>query len=168
MKKNGFVLVETLIATTLIAVVFTIIYIEFGVINDNYKKTYNNNSVEKIYAVNNIKNFILADGYESFKSKIDDQDLYFKDVTNCEDFINQSQCTNLVNTLDIDKIVYINEGFNSFLRILTYYNQEDAYIYNYVSSYISPSDDIDYILVKFKDKQIAALSLNQTINIRGN
>lgn len=99
MKKNGFALVETLIATTLVATVFTVLYVQFMNINENYRKTYENNTVEGLYASNNIKNYLLSNNYE---------DLAITSYINmdCDMFTNKTQCNNLLSVLDI-KNVYI-------------------------------------------------------------
>lgn len=99
MKKNGFALVETLIATTLVATVFTVLYVQFMNINENYRKTYENNTVEGLYASNNIKNYLLSNNYEdlAITSYIN---------MNCDMFTNKTQCNNLLSVLEV-KNAYI-------------------------------------------------------------
>ena len=154
MKKNGFVLVETLIATTLIAVVFTIIYIEFGVINNNYKKTYNNNTVDKVYAVNNIKNFVLVDNYETISNSPS-----YVDITNCEVFTNTSQCQNLIKTLNVDTAIYFPAESNILRDYLENSDKQD--IIDYIKAYIPYEliDKLDILLVRFNDGQITSLEM---------
>ena len=139
MKKNGFVLLETLIATTLIATVFTIMYLEFGTINENYKRTFNNNTVEKLYATNNIKNFILGNGYNNIIPITN-----YIDITSCSQFTSQNQCQNLMNVLGVKQALFlpddvinlkesmlndnnISDNFKKFIKSLNYASMGNSY-----------------------------------------
>ena len=155
MKKNGFVLLETLIATTLIATVFTIMYLEFGTINENYKKTYNNNTVEKLYATNNIKNFILGNGYESISSTTS-----YIDITNCNSFTNQSQCTNLINVLEVKQAIFLKDDITNIKESLI----NDSSISDNFKKFIS---NLNYdtivdgyrLIVEYNDGQCASIRM---------
>ncbi len=131
MKKNGFVLVETLVATTLIAVVFTFLYIQFNNINENYRKTYENNTVEGLYGLYNIKSLLLSNGYDDIKNSLTD----YVDITECSNFTNMNQCTNLFNVLGVEQLIFmkddiinlkssllsdnnISDNFKSFIKIV--------------------------------------------------
>ena len=161
MKKNGFVLIETLIATTLIAVVFTVLYIEFGIINDNYKKTYNNNTVEKIYAANNIKNFLLANEYDVLTNS----DSYV-DITNCNSFTNQSYCQNLMNVLEVKQVVFFpgnGEAFSDFYESQPENTSQEMTNFVYSCSYNYEDSDVDVIIAEFNDGQMVVLSTSDTL-----
>lgn len=152
MKKNGFILVETLIATTLIAVVFTIIYIEFGTISENYKNTYNNNSVDKIYAVNNMKNFILSNGYNDIMSSNT-----YLDVTSCSYFTSETQCTNLINVLEIEKVLYVPNSYLSYKEEMLTDNNISDNLKKYLKSLNNEYNDL--LIVEFKDKKCAMIGM---------
>ena len=152
MKKNGFILVETLIATTLIAVVFTIIYIEFGTISENYKNTYNNNTVDKIYAVNNIRNFILSNGYNNISSSNT-----YLDITSCSYFTSETQCVNLINVLEIEKVLYLPGSFLSYKEDI----MSDTNISDNLKKYLKSLNNEynDLLIVEFKDKKCAMMGM---------
>lgn len=114
MKKNGFVLVETLVATILIATVFTYIYLQFTNINENYRKTYENNTVESLYGLNNMKSFLLSDGIKNLKSS----NLSYIDITECDMTVNLSQCMNLINVLEIEKLIFMKDDINNLKNAL--------------------------------------------------
>lgn len=140
MKKNGFVLVETLVATILIATVFTYIYLQFTNINENYRKTYENNTVEGLYGLNNIKSFILSDSIRNLKNSNNS----YIDITECNMAVNSSQCINLINVLEIKKIIFmkddikslknelindtsISDNFKTFIKIVNTKTVHDGY-----------------------------------------
>lgn len=155
MKKNGFVLLETLIATTLIVFVFTVIYIEFGVVNENYKASYNNNTVEKLYATNNIKNFILSNGYNTLIPF----DGYL-DVTSCSSFSSNSQCSNLISTLKVKQVILLKDNLKdikeSMLEDTTISDNFKKFIKN--SSYNSISNGYR-LMVEYEDNQCASIRM---------
>lgn len=92
MKKNkkGFMLVETLVVSTLVSVVLIALYVQFNNIINNFDRDSRYNSVNNLYATQNIKNFILRDATGNFY-------------------------TNLKNLLDKN----IKEGNSHFLKIIT-------------------------------------------------
>ena len=157
MKKNGFVLIETLIATTLIAVVFTVLYIEFGIINDNYKKTYNNNTVEKIYATNNIKNYLLANGYESLS-----QSDSFVDITDCNMFSSKTYCESLMSTLNVKKAIYFPPKYDAYnnIQVGTHEGISQSLI-EFVdkAGFKYAMQNLDSLVVEYNDGQLAILSI---------
>ena len=156
MKKNGFVLVESLIATTMIAVVFTVLYIEFGIINDNYKKTYNNNTVEKIYATNNIKNYILANGYETLS-----QSESFVDITDCTKFTNKTYCESLFSVLNVKQALYIPPKYDAYNDIQhSNYDVVSQSLIEFVDAagFKYATQNLDSLVVEYNDGQLAILS----------
>ena len=155
MKKNGFVLIETLLATTLIVVVFTILYIQFGTINQSYKTTYNNNTVEKLYSANNIKTFILSNGYSNL-IPIED----YLDLTSCSAFTNQSLCTSLINVLDIRQVILMKDDIKNLKSTL----MDDETISDNFKIFIknlgySTIDNNYRLIVEFNDNQCASIRM---------
>ena len=155
MKKNGFVLLETLIATTLIVFVFTIIYIEFGVINENYKSSYNNNTVENLYATNNIKNFILSNGYNSL-IPIDN----YIDITSCENFTSQTQCNNLISTLKVNQVILLKDDLKNLKDSMLHDDNISDNFKKFIknSSYNSINNGYR-LMVEFEDNKCASIRM---------
>lgn len=155
MKKNGFVLLETLIATTLLATVFTIIYIEFKNISEKYKMTYNNNSVEKIYETNNIKNYILANGYENIVPLTE-----YTDITYCQVFTsNRLQCENLIKTLEIKK-VYLGPDETDYKVTLMQNNEISDNLKKFIRTFKDSNSVGNYrLIVEFQDGECATLRM---------
>lgn len=155
MKKNGFVLLETLIATTLIATVFTILYIEFKNINENYKITYNNDSVEKLYEINNIKNYIISNGFENITPLSE-----YVDITNCNLFLStQSQCTNLIKTLEIEKVL-LGPDNHEQKNALIHNNNISNNLKKFIKTFKDTDSNNEYrIIVEFQDGKCASLRM---------
>ena len=61
MKKNkmGFMLVETLIVSTLVSTILVVLFVQFNNIVKNFSKDFHYNNVSELYATQNIKKFIM-------------------------------------------------------------------------------------------------------------
>ncbi len=155
MKKNGFILVETLIATTLIAGVFTILFIEFNSLRENYKLTYNNNTVEKLYATNNIKNYVLANGYERIIPITS-----YVDITSCQNFTsNKTQCDNLMNVLDVKQALLLPDDMSNMKSVLLNDSNISNNLKNFVKLFNEPSTNGYRLIVEFNDDRCATLRM---------
>lgn len=89
-REKGFMLVETLVVSTLVSVVLIALYVQFNNIVNNFNRDSYYNSVNNLYATQNIKNFILRDATGNYY-------------------------TNLKNILNNN----ISEGNSHFLKIVT-------------------------------------------------
>ena len=155
MKKNGFVLIETLIATTLIATVFTILYVEFNNINENYKKTYNNNTVDKLYAANNVKNFLLSNGYYNIVPMTN-----YLDITTCQNFTNRTQCENLVKTLEIKKMILLPDEMQTLKPTLLQDNNISDNLKKFIKSFTNTNLVNQYrLIIEFNDNRCATIRM---------
>lgn len=155
MKKNGFILIETLLVITLVAVVFTILYIQFGVINQNYKITYNNNTVEKLYSTNNIKSFVLSNGY----NRLIPIESYI-DITSCSGFTSQSQCTNLIDVLQVRQAIILKDDLRNLKSVMLDDNNISDNFKKFITNLNYISTDNGYrLMVEYKDGQCASVRM---------
>ena len=69
MKKNnrGFMLVEILLVVTVIVTSMIFLYVQITNMDDTYDSVFHYNTVTGIYAMENIKNFLIDDGVEKIK-----------------------------------------------------------------------------------------------------
>ena len=89
MKKNkneGFMLAETLIVTTFVAGVLIFLFIQFSNLENSYEESYMYNTVEDIYALEDIKDYIEQD--ETAMSNIKEQIQNTKYIVNVPDIFN--------------------------------------------------------------------------------
>lgn len=74
-RQKGFMLVETLVVSTLVSTVLIALYLQFNNIVRNYDREFRYNNVDNLYATQNIENFILQDSsgnfYKNLKSILD-------------------------------------------------------------------------------------------------
>lgn len=91
-KEKGFMLVETLVVSTLVSTILVILYVQFNTIVKNFNKDFHYNSVNNLYATQNIKKFILNDDNGNFYTNLknllnqsiaNDSNYYLTIVTDC-------------------------------------------------------------------------------------
>lgn len=145
MKKNekGFMLLETLIVTTFVAGVLILLFVQFSNLSRKYESSYKYNTVEGIYALDDIREYIE---YEDFITYIDDNiatDRYI-DITNCSLFKSKETCLNLIETENIDRVFVttnlvptdrITRYDEEFLEFINKINEEGDEPYRLVASF---------------------------------
>lgn len=131
MKKNkkGFIMVETIIVSSVVLAALVFIYIQFTTVSNNYYRSFKYNSVDDLYKVNNIKTFIVNSNYNVALALTDDD---YIDITSCsaDDFTEYPYCKTLFDALDIQTVIITKEnisgidfsnlslGMNNFIKTI--------------------------------------------------
>lgn len=158
MKKinnNGFMLAETLIVTAFVAGVLIFIFIQFTNVSKNYEDNYSYNTVESLYALEDIKDYILEDTL--FLGKIENElsDKEYMNVS-CDMFSDSDYCSKLFELENVDQVIVARNNFNK--------NNFDNYDKN-VSTFvkkISITGDENYRLIaSFNNSTYATLRFGE-------
>ena len=103
---------ETLIVTTFAAGVLIFIFIQFTNLKQNYEISYKYNTIEGLYALEDIRNYILSDPgiVSKIESSLDSSD--YIDIKNCSGF------TDIVTKNDIPNknIKAFDKPFRDFIK----------------------------------------------------
>ena len=115
MKKRdnkGFMLAETLIVTVFVAGVLIFLYIQFSNLSNSYDQSFQYNTVEGLYALEDVKKYIETDSSikKYINSNIDS--LGYIDITNCDKFTDENYCLKLFELENIDKIIITHNSIN--------------------------------------------------------
>lgn len=104
-KNKGFMLAETLLVTTFVAGILIYLYIQFVNLNSNYNDSYDYNTVEDLYALQDIVDYIYSDedAYNYIQANMGEKK-YF-DITNCSIFTDYDECTKLFGLENISEII---------------------------------------------------------------
>ena len=108
MKKNnnsGFMLSETLIVTTFVAGVLIYLFIQLTKLSTAYEESYNFNTPESLYALEDVKNYMQNDTdlMEYINSNIDS--LKYIDITDCSLVSDSNYCLKLLELENIKDII---------------------------------------------------------------
>ena len=118
MKKNnnkGFMLAETLVVTTFVAGVLIYMFIQFSNLSQNYDDSYQYNTVEDLYSLRNIRDFIVED--EEALTLIEDSILNdgMIEITDCNNFTEINYCLELFELENIKTIIITNNNLDKEL-----------------------------------------------------
>ena len=120
MKKDnrGFMLVEILLVITVIITSMIFLYVQISNMNDTYEETFNYNTVHSIYAMENIKKFLLADGLDKIKTSLNDDNKYL-DLSDCNSLYvnNTSYCTMLFDNINVKNVFFTKQDVSKLYDI---------------------------------------------------
>ena len=137
-------LTETLVVTTFVAGVLIYLYIQFSNLNKSYEASYIYNTVEGLYALEDVKNYIESDALLLEYINTNIEDLKYVDISNCSLFTDVDYCLRLfelenietifitTNTVPHESINQYDEEFNTFIKKI---NKEGKHTYRIVASF---------------------------------
>ena len=101
-------LVETLVVSTFILSSLIFLFIQFRNVNQSYQTSFRYNTVNALYAAENLKKFYMQDNFETMTQKYRDERMKYIDLTTCpSDMIEEvTYCTKLVELLEIKTILF--------------------------------------------------------------
>ena len=132
-------LAETLIVTVFVAGVLMYLYIQFSNLNNSYENSYVYNTVEGLYAWDDVKAYIEL---EYIDTNI--EELKYIDITDCSLFTEVDYCKKLfeveniksifitTNQVPDESIIQYNEEFTTFIKKI---NKEGNQSYRIVAEF---------------------------------
>ena len=152
MNNRGFMLTETLIVSTFLVSTLLFIYIQFNNINKTYEKSFKYNTVNSLYSLNNLKNYISNDGINNLKNKANSD--FFVQINDCSSdyFASSDYYRALINSLNIKTAILIDNDNIEYLD-----NTLDQTILDFINEI---DINLKYSLVaEFKDNTFAYLEI---------
>ena len=124
-------LIETLIVTTFVSGVLIFLFTQLVTLRNNYDNSYKYNTVEELYSLRNIKDYLLTDvnSLNAIKTKVD-EDGYIE-ITDCSMFSEINYCLKLFELENIKKI-FVTENY-VYKNIFNNYNESFKNIINKIS-----------------------------------
>lgn len=152
-KKNqkGFMLVETLVVSTFVLGSLVFLFIQFRNVNQGYNRAFHYNTVNGLYASENIGKFLKQDNYETMTQKYRDNRLKYVDLTGCPStYIKEtSYCLKLMDTLDVKKVILTDADLSYIRKAIT--NNEATDISSGLTKFInSLNNDEAGTLLKYR------------------
>ena len=113
MNNKGFLLVESLVVTTFVLTVLVFLFVQFKNLFNSYEDSYDYNTVEGIYNLNTMKEYIIANetSPNALQAKRGGSTylVIFQDGTcnaNIADAVNLSGCDDLANAMNLKTLIY--------------------------------------------------------------
>ena len=157
MKKefsSGFMLVETLIVTTFVSGVLIFLFIQLATLSNNYDNSYKYNTVEDLYLLRNIKDYILKDSnsLNVIKSEVDDKG--FVEITDCSMFLEINYCLKLLELSNI-KTIFITQNYID----KTLFNNYNDALKNFINRINGEGENKYRILAEFNNSRYATIRI---------
>lgn len=165
MKKSnikGFVLAEVIVVSVVVISALVILYTQFISVNNSYYRSFKYNTVDDLYAVNNVINFIEKDNLNNIIEHLNDNN--YVDLSSCSNdyFIEYNYCKNLLSTLNIKTLIFTYEDVNELKKELKTSNLSEG-MKTFIKT-ISASKNNKYrVIVEFEDDRYATLKLGSFV-----
>ncbi len=157
-------LTETLIVSTFVTVTLLYVFIQFRQTNQNYNRTFSYNTINSLYAVEQIRTYILDLDFDNIKSTLEGGNKKYLNLTQCpaDLFTEKVYCEKLFEALDVksvyftfDNISGLKEEFKKDFNV----NEKTIIFLDYID-YENNSSDVR-LIVHFQDDTHATLRFGQ-------
>lgn len=161
--KRGFIMAETIIVAIVVLTALIILYTQFISINNSYYRSFRYNTVDDLYAVNNIRNFIINDNYENIISSLEDKN--YVDLTDCSTtyFKEYNYCKTLLNTLNVKTLILAYEDLAKLKDELKENNTLSEGLHTFIKTIPNDKNNKYRLIVEFNDDRYATLKLGSFI-----
>ena len=143
-KNRGFMLAETLLVTAFVAGLLVYLYIQFMNLSSSYDDAYDYNTVEDLYALSDIVDYIYSDerAYEYIKNNVINEK--YIDITNCTLFTDTSNCEKLFGYEKVTEVFIttnvvpksdITNYSTSFMKFIKKINSSGLEPYRIIASF---------------------------------
>ena len=159
MKNNkGYIMTEALIISAIVLTALILIYAQFARLNKSYNESYYYNSVNGLYALNQVATFLDDDGIESIENALTD----YLDITNCSYATDLNYCKLLIDGTNIKYLLYTSNRPTVIMSALANNNTYDLRLRNFIKTLSSPEDVCSHMLIaEFYDGTYAAIPYNE-------
>lgn len=112
MNNKGFMLAETLIVATFIMTILIFLYVQFRNVTDSYNSSFKYNTVNGIYAANNVRLFLRGEKLSKIKSDLGSYN--YIDVSKCPTtYITEiNYCRKLLSDLKIKTVIVTQDDLS--------------------------------------------------------
>lgn len=132
-NNKGFVLVETVVVSAFVLMIFVLIFRNGVPMMEEYKKLENYDDVDSLYAANLVKDVIKKDeNYSSFLDQIQAGSINYVDLTDCKKWSDLNLCETVKLRTNITKVDKIFLTHSDPSRIKGKVLQEDRRFNGYI------------------------------------
>ena len=168
MKKfnnRGFLLTELLVTATLVSTVLIFLYAQFFSIKRSYENSFRYNTVNNLYALDNVRSFLIDEGYIDTYDELVQEGKMLSSIPFVEltEFINSDDYfDHLITVSKISKLYFTNENLDSFrIYINSHLNSSNASDYEGLRKFVGfidyNSDSKYRLIAEFSDNTFATL-----------
>ena len=159
MKNKGFMLVETLIASTVILGALIFLFIQFSSIKRAYETSFTHNTVQGLYSAKALADCLEANGYytPNYNTTIgylqlDKNNMY-------------GVCSKIYDNISVRHVLYVGTNITSLQNSLKSNDYDNSIFDEKFKKFILEIDPIEYtkqgrLIIEYKDYTYAVISTN--------
>lgn len=164
-NNKGFIIAETMIVASIVAITVITIYGQFSSVYTNYQERAKYENVDSLYKTNDVKEMIKEDSLNYFALSLDYNDknsnMPYVDISSCTEFLNPDYCLKYKELVGIDRMLFTYYDVSKLLKFDTYSNNFSSLMLDYIeylSGNIVPKEGYR-IIVEFKDDTFASIKV---------
>lgn len=188
MKKNGFMVVECIIASVVVLTAITVLYAQVKSVGRSYDKSFNYDNVTSMYALSNFRTFLLTgSNYDNLVAELNENNNAVSDTGDCSKYYIYAKCEflpnevhqycdNLLNIMGITtnnarplQIIFTKSDL-SWKENCTFKDETNTLkksFIDYISSLKSDNSDKRYMLIAaFDDNTMASIVLYRASEVQ--
>ena len=165
MKNNkGFMLLETLIVSTIILSTLVFLFIQFTNIKTNYEISFKYNTIPGIYIAKEFSDFLIKNNIDSsLSNQLNDSTNGFLNIKN-HTYIDKGEkdfYTSMINQMNIKQIIYTSDDLTTFKNYLNG-NNVDTSIFtesfkNFIIKLSTKNSPNNRLIIMFNDDTYASI-----------
>lgn len=173
-KKNGFMLVETLIVSVFVGITLVILFIQLQNVSNSYKRTFTYNTANNLYNAKTVKKYLALRNFDAFVADVKSTVRGYIDITSCENpnYVANGEtkefakeyCKMFYKSLRIKKILLSFEDLTDVKHILTKNAEADGLsqklvdFVNYIQYDKNPNKY--RLIIEFEDDTYASIQMS--------
>lgn len=163
MKKKynkGFIFAETIVVSSVVIAALIIIYVQFISIINNYNLSFKYNSVNDMYLVDNINNYILTDGYPELKTSLESDN--YVNITDCsyDYFTEYLYCKGLMQNIGVKTAIFTREDTTNLVNTLD--GSYSTGLKKFISKLNTDNEANRYrVIVEFENGTFASVKIDE-------
>lgn len=174
MKKNqntlnnsGFMLLETLIVSTVILGTLVFLYVQFVNVKSSYEVSFTYNTIPGIFMSKEISQFIVTldnNGYSSLQNKLNNSTDGYVSIDPDVDFVNSNDTElykEMIRNMNISYVLFVNDDLTNLKTYLSNNNNVSEIFQPQFKKYILGLDtdktNKNRLIVAFADKTFASV-----------
>ena len=183
MKKNGFMVVECIIASVVVLTVIIILYTQVKSISRNYNKSYNYDNVTSLYALANFRKFLLnGNNYDKLLTnynvnKINNTSNCGKNFVSCNTFDGASvnYCDMILDTMGLTtsgnnprQIIFTSSNLDTLksCNLRNDFDKLSSTLVDYILSInVDETKDKYMLIAEFDDKTLASIQVYRSSEV---
>lgn len=163
MKNKGFMLLETLIASTIILGALIFLYAQFSAIKRTFNTSFKYNTIPGLYEAKTLANFLEQDGYALYINELSNSGKGYLNINDCHNS-RSSLCRKILNNIEAKNVLFVSDNISTLQNDLLISNYNESIFNEEFKNFILTMNTIEnqgryQLIVSYKDNTFASIPI---------